>query len=115
MTVKMDAGLRKSAVLLMSLGQEGAGSVLQHLSQTEVQDIGEAMANLSQVKREEVSAILEEFRLETEQYSALHLDSGSYLRAVMNKALGSTRAADLLESIFRSSEAGSRPEERRAG
>ncbi|MDP2255842.1 MAG: flagellar motor switch protein FliG [Polaromonas sp.] len=104
MMEKMDAGLRKSAILLMSLGEEGAGSVLQHLSQDEVQAMGEAMAKLSQVKREEVSAILEEFRLETEQYSALHLDSGSYVTAVLNKALGNNRAADLLESIFQSSE-----------
>lgn len=100
----MDAGLRKSAILLMSLGEEGAGSVLQHLSQAEVQEMGEAMSKLTQVKREEVSAILEEFRLETEQYSALHLDSGSYLKAVLNKALGNNRAADLLDSIFQSSE-----------
>lgn len=104
MMEKMDAGLRNSAILLMSLGEEGAGSVLQHLSQDEVQAMGEAMAKLSQVKREEVSAILEEFRLETEQYSALHLDSGSYLTAVLNKALGNNRAADLLESILQSSE-----------
>ncbi|MFZ2388218.1 MAG: flagellar motor switch protein FliG, partial [Polaromonas sp.] len=104
MMEKMDAGLRKSAILLMSLGEDGAGSVLQHLSQAEVQEMGEAMSKLTQVKREEVSAILEEFRLETEQYSALHLDSGSYLKAVLNKALGNNRAADLLDSIFQSSE-----------
>ena len=104
MMTKTDDGLRKSAILLMSLGEEGAGSVLQHLSQDEVQAIGEAMAKLTQVKREEVSAILEEFRLETEQYSALHLDSGSYLKAVLTKALGNNRASDLQESILQSSE-----------
>jgi flagellar motor switch protein FliG len=81
-----EAGIRKSAVLLMTLGEEAAGSVLQHLSQTEVQSMGEAMAALTQVKRSEVDAVLEEFRLETEQYSALHLDSGSYLRALFSTA-----------------------------
>ncbi len=84
----------------MSLGEAGAASVLQHLPQSEVQALGEAMANLTQVRRDEVSDVLEEFRLETEQYSALHLDSGSYLRAVLNKALGDNRAADLLENIL---------------
>lgn len=100
----MDEGTRKSAILLMSLGEEGAGSVLQHLSQAQVEAMGEAMAGLSQVKRDEVCQVLEEFRIETEQYSALHLDSGSYLRTVLNKALGNDRAADLLESILESSE-----------
>jgi flagellar motor switch protein FliG len=100
----MDEGTRKSAILLMSLGEEGAGSVLQHLSQAQVEAMGEAMAGLTQVKRDEVSQVLEEFRIETEQYSALHLDSGSYLRTVLNKALGNDRAADLLESILESSD-----------
>jgi flagellar motor switch protein FliG len=99
----MNQGTRKSAILLMSLGEDAAGSVLQYLSESEVLKIGEAMANLSQVKREEVSVVLEEFRFETEQYSATHVDSGSYLKAVLNKALGANRAADLMENIFDSS------------
>jgi len=96
----MNKQLRKSAILLMSLGEEGAGSVLQHMSQSEVQLMGEAMAQLTQVKREEASAILEEFRVETEQYSAINIDTGSYLKTVLNKALGNNRAAALLENIF---------------
>jgi flagellar motor switch protein FliG len=103
----MDEGTRKCAILLMSLGEERAGSVLKHLPQSAVQALGEAIAGLTQVKRDEVSEVLEEFRLETEQYSALHLDSGSYLRAVLSKALGTDRAADLLENIFQTHESAS--------
>ncbi len=100
----MADGTRKSAILLMSLGEEHAGNVLKLLPQSAVQALGAAMASLGQVKRNEVNEVLDEFRLETEQYSALHLDSGSYLRAVLNKALGSDRAADLLDNILQSSE-----------
>jgi flagellar motor switch protein FliG len=96
----LNEGTRKSAILLMSLGETGAGNVLQHLPQNIVHALGRAMAALTQVKRDEVDGVLEEFRHETEQYSANHVDSGAYLRAVLNKALGNTRAADLLESIF---------------
>ncbi|MDI1338832.1 flagellar motor switch protein FliG [Polaromonas sp.] len=99
-----DEGTRKSAILLMTLGEEAAGKVLQQMSPGEVQALGEAMATLAHVKRTEVNDVLEEFRLETEQYSALHLDSGSYLRAVLNKAMGNDRAADLLEGILQSNE-----------
>lgn len=98
----IDAGIRKSAILLMSLGEEGAGNVLRQLPQSAVQSLSEAMATLSQVKHQEVSSVLEEFRVETEQYSAMHLDSGNYLRAVLNKALGDDRAADLLQDIAQS-------------
>lgn len=96
----LDEGTRKSAILLMSLGEAGAGNVLQLLPQNIVHALGRAMAALTQVKRDEVGQVLQEFRHETEQYSANHVDSGAYLRAVLNKALGNTRAADLLESIF---------------
>ncbi|WP_096698972.1 flagellar motor switch protein FliG [Polaromonas sp. AER18D-145] len=102
-----DEGTRKSAILLMTLGEEAAGKVLQQMSPNEVQALGEAMATLAHVKRTEVNDVLEEFRLETEQYSALHLDSGSYLRAVLNKAMGNDRAADLLEGILQSTESAS--------
>ena len=100
----MDAGLRKSAILLMSLGEEGAGNVLKHLPHAAVEAMGEAMAQLSQVRRDEVREVLEEFRLETEQYSAVHLNSSAYLRAVLEKALGDDRAADLMETIQQSNQ-----------
>lgn len=100
----MNEGIRKSAIFLMTLGEEGAGNVLKLLPQSAIQSLGTAMASLAQVKRDEVGAVLEEFRTETEQYSALHLDTGSYLRTVLNKALGTDRAAVILERIFQASE-----------
>jgi flagellar motor switch protein FliG len=103
----MEAGTRKSAILLMSLGEEGAGSVLRYLPHSVVQEMGEAMATLTQVRRDEVGVVMEEFRLETEQYSALHLDSRTYLRSVLNKAMGDERAADLLENILESNNSAS--------
>ena len=103
----MDEGIRRSAILLMSLGEEAAGNVLQYMSQTAVQALGEAIAALDQVKHDEVTEVMEEFRLETEQYSAMHLDSVSYLRGVLTKALGNDRAADLLESISQTNQSAS--------
>ena len=43
----MDAGLRKSAILLVSLGEEAAGEVLRHLPASAVEAMGEAMAGLA--------------------------------------------------------------------
>jgi flagellar motor switch protein FliG len=100
-----DEGTRKSAILLMSLTEDGAGTVLQMLPHRAVQAMSEAMANLSQVKHDEVTSVLEDFRLETEQYSAMHLDSSTYLRVVLSKALGDDRAAELLQDIARTNAA----------
>ncbi|VTU22501.1 Flagellar motor switch protein FliG [Variovorax sp. PBL-H6] len=99
-----DAGTRKAAILLMSLGEDRAAATLHHLPTTEVQALGAAMAKLSQVSKEELAAVLSEFRLETEQLSALHLGSGSYIRAVLRKALGDDRASNLLEDILQPDE-----------
>jgi flagellar motor switch protein FliG len=95
-----DAGTRKSAILLMSLGEDRAAATLAHLPATEVQALGAAMAKLSQVSKDELASVLAEFRMETEQLSALHLGSGSYIRAVLRKALGDDRASNLLEDIL---------------
>lgn len=96
-----DSGSRKSAILLMALGEDRAAAVLSALDQTEVEALGVAMTKLSQVSKEELAEVMAEFRAETEQLSALHLDSGGYVRAVLQKALGTEQASGLLEEILR--------------
>lgn len=96
-----DAGARKSAILLMALGEDRAAAVLGALDTTEVEVLGLTMAKLNQVSKEELASVMSEFRMETEQLSALHLDSGSYVRAVLQKALGSDQASNLLDEIMR--------------
>ncbi|MGJ7491238.1 flagellar motor switch protein FliG [Variovorax sp. ZT4R33] len=99
-----EAGTRKSAILLMALGEDRAAAALNILPTSVVQSLGAAMTKLSQVSRVELAAVLREFREETEQLSALHLGSSSYIRAVLKKALGEDRASDLLEDILHASE-----------
>ena len=95
-----EIGTRKSAILLMSMGEDRAAAALGQLTTHQVQAVGLAMAKLSHVTKDELASILAEFRLETEQLSALHLGSGGYVRAVLKKALGDDRASNLLEDIL---------------
>ena len=95
-----EAGTRKSAILLMSLGEDRAAAVMRHLPTNEVQALGVAILKLTQVSLDEQAAVLAEYRLETEQLSALNLDPNSYIRAVLQKALGDDRASNLLEYIL---------------
>jgi len=99
-----EAGIRKSAILLMALGEDHAAAALRHLTTPEVQNLGAAMARLNAVSREELAEVLAEFRHETEQLSALHVGSSAYIRAVLKKALGDDRASNLLEDILQSEE-----------
>ena len=99
-----EQGIRKSAILLMALGEGRAAAALHQLPTSEVQALGLAMSKLTSVSKEELAEVLSEFRQETEQLSALHLGSTSYIRAVLRKALGEDRASNLLEDILQPDE-----------
>ena len=56
-----DDSVEKSAILLISLGEDYASEVLKHMGPREVQKLGHAMANLKTVPRARVEAVLAEF------------------------------------------------------
>lgn len=95
-----EEGIERSAILLMSLGEEEAAEVFKHLGPKEVQKLGAAMAALKNVQRTRVETVLDDFRKEAEGQSGLGGDSSEYIKAVLNKALGSDRAANLIERIL---------------
>lgn len=99
-----EVGTRKSAILLMAVGEDRAAAALNLLPTAMVQELGLAMSKLQQVSRAELASVLREFREETEQLSALHLGSSDYIRSVLKKALGEDRASDLLEDILKAEE-----------
>jgi flagellar motor switch protein FliG len=92
--------LNRCAILVMSLGEDAAAEVFKYLTAREVQQIGTAMASLKQVTRGDVDRVLEEFRQEADQFMAITLGSDDYIRSVLIKALGSDRAAGLIEDIL---------------
>jgi flagellar motor switch protein FliG len=93
-------GIHKSAILLMSLGEDAAASVLKHLAPREVQKIGAAMATLKQVSREDMDGVLDDFSEVADQKTALGTGSDDYIRSVLVKALGDDKAATLLDRIL---------------
>ena len=95
-----DEGIQKSAVLLLSLGEDGASEVFKHLAPREVQKLGVAMSNLKNVTRDKVEQVLDEFRSRAEEKTTLGMDSGDYIRSVLTKALGDDKAANLIDRIL---------------
>ncbi|MBB5213374.1 flagellar motor switch protein FliG [Parapusillimonas granuli] len=102
----VDSNLDRCAILMMSLGEDGAAEVFKYMTAREVQMIGSAMANLKQVTRADVDGVLEEFRQEADQFMAVTLGSDEYIRSVLTKALGTDRAAGLIEDILEAGESG---------
>ena len=97
-------GTEKSAVLLMTLGEDRAAEVFKHLSSREVQQLSSAMANTHHISAKVLAEVLNEFEVDAEQYAALSINTNDYLRSVLIKALGEERASSLLEDILESRE-----------
>ncbi len=98
-----DVGIRKSAILLLSLGEEAAVEVFKFLGPKEVQKLGAAMAAIENVNRGEIDEVLQEFKAEIENRASLGA-SDEYLRSVLTKALGTDRANTLLDRSLQGSE-----------
>lgn len=99
-----DDGLEKSAILLISLGEEAASEVLKNMAPREVQKLGHAMASLKTMPRQQVEGILDEFHRLNAEKAAVHVDTDAYLRSVLTKALGDDKASNLLSRILQGGE-----------
>ncbi len=92
-------GITKSAMLLLTLGENEAAEVLKHLGPREVQKLGAAMAALKSIPRSQVEAVVDEFYEETQRGAPVTADE-EYIRGMLTKALGDDRAANLISRIL---------------
>ena len=94
-------GVEKSAILLMSLGEEAAASVFKYLGPREVQKLGQAMAGMKSVTRENIGGVLGAFHKAAGERTSVGMDSDEYVRTVLTKALGDDKAAGLIDRILK--------------
>lgn len=100
-----ELGISKSAILLLSLGEDEAVGVLKHLTPREVQKIGTSMARLKNLSREQVDSVISEFCSQPkDKTSALALDAENYARSVLHRTLGEDRSADIISRILEGSD-----------
>jgi flagellar motor switch protein FliG len=95
-----DDGVLKSAILLMTLGEDEAAEVLRYLAPREVEKLGAAMANIADVSRERIESVLQDFHLNAHDKTTLGMAADEYIRAVLTKALGNDKASTLIERIL---------------
>jgi flagellar motor switch protein FliG len=87
--------IEKSAIVLMSIGQEAAAEIVKSLSQLEINLVAAAMARIAKLPKAAVSSVFEEFAELLQQEGAMGLGGEDYVRGVMEKALGPDRAGRL--------------------
>lgn len=93
------SGKQKAAVMLISLGTELSAKVLKSLREDEIEDLTMEIANLRRVSPELKDRVQEEFyqiSMAQEYISAGGID---YAREMLEKALGSGKAQDILNKL----------------
>lgn len=93
------SGLERSAILLMTVGEEAAGQVLRYLNPTEVSQLAEAMRRLGGQPRDRVAAVLEEFQAEAERQTGYGMAPEAFLGEALTQALGQEKATTLLTRL----------------
>lgn len=93
------SGVDRAAILLMSLGEDQAAEVLKHMGAREVQKVGNSMASMKAVSREQVSNVLDGFITTVEEKTSLGVGSDDYIRRVLQGALGD-KASNMVDRIL---------------
>ncbi len=99
LSVPKMSGTEKAALLLLTLGEDVAADVLQHMNPKQVQSIGATMASMDSVTRPMVEHVLNDFLERLETQTALGIGNDSYIRNMLEKALGD-KAGNVIDRIL---------------
>jgi len=94
------SGVESAAILLMSLGEAEAAEVLKLMGPKEVQKIGTVMATLSNISKQKVDEVLNDFMSEVDEQTALGIGSEDYIRNMLVSALGEEKAGGMLDRVL---------------
>ena len=91
--------MQKVAILFIALGQEAAGEVMKFLSDYEIEEITQAVANLKTVSVELQDTVMEEF--ETHLLAGEWVAQGGmdFARGALERAVGPRRAQEILDRV----------------
>ncbi len=93
------SGAERAAILLMSVGEEDAAKVLRMMGPKEVQKVGAAMAQISNVEKDIVMDVVDDFVANVEGRASLG-GSEDYIRNLLNNALGEDKASQVIDRIL---------------
>jgi flagellar motor switch protein FliG len=97
--VKKMSGSERAGILLLTLGEEVAAQILQHMNPKEVQMVGSTMASMVDISRPMVEEVIDNFFDMLESQTALGIGNDSYIRGMLEKALGD-KAGNVIDRIL---------------
>jgi flagellar motor switch protein FliG len=93
------SGRQKAAILLITLGPEVSAQVFKHLRDDEIEQLTLEIANVRKVDSAEKEAILTEFHQICLAQEYISQGGITYAKEILEKALGPTRASDILNRL----------------
>jgi len=89
-------GRKKAAVLLVALGPDRASEVFKHLHFDEIESLSLEMAKMQHVEPAMTTKIMEELAATVTAFDSIAAGGVEYAREVLEKAIGSERAAEII-------------------
>ncbi len=92
--------LEQAAILLLSVGEDAAATVMQKFTREEVVRISETMARLHGVKLTHARQAMNNFFQDYREQSGINGASRTYLQSILDKALGGEIARSVINGIY---------------
>jgi flagellar motor switch protein FliG len=92
-------GAQKSAILLITLGDQVSATLLKQLSDDQVQEVSGAIADLPMVSASEAESVLEEFRSATSDVSRVGPGGIAYAQRLLTSAFGPEASKKHLDQL----------------
>ncbi len=89
----------KVAILLIALGKELSAQIFKHLTQDEIEQITMDIANIRHVSKEMKDEVLAEFHQVCQVQNYISEGGIEYAREVLDKAIGSQRALEIINKL----------------
>lgn len=94
------SGMERTAVLMLGMGEKYAAEILRFMGPKEVQEIGMAMAGLTNVTKTMIEQVMQNFVDTIGEQTSLGLGSDEYIRNMLTSALGTDKAAGVIDRIL---------------
>lgn len=93
------SGMRKSAIIFLSLGKDIASEVLGKLNRQEIEEVSRELAELDGVRPDEQIAVLEEFYNLAMAQTYVEQGGLAYAQALLQKSLPPDAANDIIKQV----------------
>ncbi|MDR3600712.1 MAG: flagellar motor switch protein FliG [Desulfosporosinus sp.] len=92
-------GLQKAAILMIALGAEKSAQVVKHLGEAEIEQLTLEMANVRKISPENRDNVVEEFYQMCLANEYIAQGGIEYARDVLERALGETKAFEIINRL----------------